>query len=354
MSKPEIFQNRIKILVQILNIPLEEKWEEWTGKDTYSLYKYWHSLQLISDQELTHINEGKGSLTPSPLVQKFFKNLNIHFAPRYYQGGEVADVGSGFGFITLWLVLNGAKHVHSIGDPHRIQFIQRLYERAVTKNLIAADKVSCYPEFVKVGDTRLGKGMKKNSLSLVLLNDTLEHITPRIFPWLVKSTFNNLKEGGFFISRQLNTDSPLMLKRLGPVWELEEEKYRKQRKKLIEESLPTITKEEANILAKHTRGMDSVDFFAALDQYNTDQTIPPYNPNLPPIDVVIDVPYEGDTNIKRITSEFRKNKFKRIRVYPDLLASRRSRYLQGFAKLEPGIFLKGHLFDLTTVFRIQK
>ena len=355
MSKLESFENRLNKLVEILNIPLEEKWEEWTGSANYTLYKYWKNLDLLSNEDLKLINQGEGRLKASTTVKLFFKRFDSHFSHGYYTSGKVADVGSGFGFITFWLVLNGAKCVHSIGDPYRISFIQKLYTQAQSKGIIEPNKIIFHPEFVQVGDTTLAKGIENNSLSLVLLNDTLEHITPRIFPWLVKSTYNNLKHGGYFISRQQNTDSPTMLRKLIPFWEKQEENvFINQRKEFIKERLPEIDSTSLEKLARNTRGMDSIALEETIQKFKTQQFIPEYQPLAPPIDISNDVPCEGDTEIKRITSEFKNNNFQKVRVYPDLLHTRRSKYFQRLAKFNPHFFLNNHIFDATTVFRIQK
>lgn len=267
----------------------------------------------------------------------------------------VADVGSGFGFITFWLILSGAKKVYTIGDPSRIGFIKKLYEKAVSRQIIDNGKISFKAEFIKVGNISLADNIKNDTLSLVLLNDTLEHITPRIFPWLVKAVYNNLKPGGYFISRQQNTDSPSVLKRLQPFWkESERNIFFNQRLELINKRIKDINENDAQKLAKHTRGLDSIDFSDALNKYKSKKVLPNHDLNIPPIDIEIDVVQEGNTSIKIITSEFRKNNFKVIHVYPDMLNSRRSKYLQPLAKILPKIFLKWHIFDGSTVFWIRK
>ena len=354
MSKSNSFGQNLLRLTQILNIPLEEKWPLWTGRENYTLYRYWRNLGILSEEEIEGIHSHNGRLKPTNLLIQFFNRIDSHFPPKYYNLGKVADVGSGFGFITFWLILNGAKNVHTIGDSHRIAFIQKLYEQAVIKNFIDAEKIIFHPEFVKVGDLSLGKGIEQGSLSLVLLNDTLEHITPRIFPWLVRASYNNLKDGGYFISRQQNTDSPAMVRKLTSLWEEQEKEYILQRRAIIQNRIPNILDSDLDKLAKNTRGMDSVEFNDAIESYQSQNIFPPFKPELPPIDVEIDVPFEGDTSIKRITTEFKKNNFRKVFVYPDLLASRRSKYFQGLAKAQPKLFLRGHIFDQTTVFKIQK
>ncbi|HTB06796.1 MAG TPA: class I SAM-dependent methyltransferase [Bacteroidia bacterium] len=348
------FERKLNKLLDIYNIPLQENWEEWIAPDKYTVYKYWLNNGLINKDEFNAIYPSK-KVQLNNAIAAFFKTIDYHYKPNYYINGSVADVGSGFGYITFWLILSGAKHVITIGDPVRIGFIQKLYDRAIELNLIDAGKISFKPEFIKVGDTTLSKDIAKGSLSLVLLCDTLEHITPRIFTSLVKSVYNDLKPGGFFISWAQNSDSPSMLEKLKVIWEkTEKNTYINQRLKIIQYRIPNISEVDANNLAVNTRGLDSVDFYGAIKNYEEGKVIPHFNPNLPAIDVEYDIPEEGDTSIERICSEFRKNNFTMIKVYPEMRNSRRSRYFQPLAKFIPKPFLKLHIFDESTVFFISK
>ena len=158
-----------------------------------------------------------------------------------------------------------------------------------------------------------------------------------------------------FVSRQQNTDSPKMLNTLKKVWEQgETEVFVPQRFEIIMKKIKNINKTEANNLAIKTRGLDSVDFYNALREFEENGKYPEHDLNIPPIDIMIDVPHEGDTSIKRICSEFQVNGFKNIEVYPDLLSSRRSKYFQPLAKKVPKFFLNNKIFDQTTVFVITK
>ena len=349
----ESFSLKLSRLLKIYNIPLEENWTD-IMPDKYTVYKYWLNLGLINNDEFQTLFPHK-EITVNNRIVRFFKNFDYHFNPRFYHNGLVADVGSGFGFITFWLLLSDAKYVYTIGDPLRIGFIQKLYERAVELKLVDAEKISFKPSFIKVGDVSLSENIKNDTLALVLLHDTLEHITPRIFPWLVKSSYNNLKPGGMFISLSHNSDSPAVQKSLQLVWdESEKNVFINQRLKIIKEKIKDISEPDAQKLAKHTRGLDSIDFFNALEKYKNEKIFPNHNLNVPPIDVQLDIPEEGDTGIERITSEFLKNNFKSVKVYPEMMGSRRSRYLQFISRMFPDLFLKHHIFDQGTVFVVIK
>jgi hypothetical protein len=345
--------DRLENLLSIYSIPLQEKWTE-VDKTEYTVYHYWKALGIINDSELADIFVKKKINLTSGFIN-YFRNLDKVFPPKYYYQGNVADVGSGFGFITFWNILSGANKVYSIGDPSRISFINRLYSAAVEQNILADNKLITRAEHLKVGDTSLADSIQNNSLDLVLLNDTLEHISPRIFPFLVKSSFNNLKKGSHFISRQQNTSSKKMLSELKPYWDNVEKTYHiPLRLRIIQERVNNINEKDAQTLAINTRGLDSFDFDIAIDNFINNNVLPHLNPNIPSIDVSTDVPDEGDTNIKRICSEFKKQGFSHFKVYPDLMDSRLSRPLQGIAKIFPSVFFKLNLFDKTSVFKISK
>jgi len=196
--------SKIEKLLKIYSIPIEEQWENYGDANSNTIYKYWLRLEIINKRQFDKFFKNK-SLHANPILIRYFKSIDDHFNPKYYEKGEVADVGSGFGHITFWLVLSGAYKVHTIGDPERIMFIERLYKRAVEKRLISDNVILIKPDFIKVGDKTLSNTISSSSLDLVLLNDTLEHITPRIFPSLVKSVHNDLKPKGLFISHPKNS-----------------------------------------------------------------------------------------------------------------------------------------------------
>lgn len=345
---------RLQQLLKIFSIPLRDQWDSWASPESYTLYKYWKVLGLLNSQELQQVFEHR-TLPYNKVMERYFQGLDSHFKPAYYKGERVADVGSGFGFITFWLLLSGAEKVYSIGDPDRIGFIQRLYDAAIKEQLLPEGKLVLKPAFVKVGDTTLCDAIPPASLSLVLLNDTLEHITERICPSLVEASYNDLRPQGRFISRQQNTDSPKMLARLQQVWEMsEQQEFLPQRLRIINKKIPTIVEKEALELAQKTRGLDKIDFYAALEQFQSKGTYPQHDLNTAPIDVEIDVPHEGDTSIKRICNLFNNQGFSNIKVYPDWSSSRKLSWLQGLSKAIPQPFMQQHWADQTSVFLMQK
>jgi SAM-dependent methyltransferase len=348
------FYARLDRLIRIVNIPLENKWTKWTSPEEYTIYKYWNRLGLLADNVIANIGNGQ-KIESNKIITNYFSSLDKYFSPVIYKDGHVADVGSGFGHITFWLLLSGAKKVYTIGDPQRIEFIRELYAAAVKQNLLKEDSIEFTPQFVRVGHTTLSQRISPGTLSLVLLNDTLEHITPRILPYLIQSSFANLKEQGYFISRQQNTDSPRMFSRLLDIWEkTEKENFFNQRLGKINQEIPSISATDAQKLASSTRGLDSYDFKAALENFKLHKIFPQHDLNIPPIDIDIDVPDEGNTSIKRIVSELSKAGFRNIKVYPAVLDSRLRSFFHPVVKKIPQLFLSMHLLDEVTVFQARK
>lgn len=346
--------SRVKRLCEIYTLPLSLGWAADIDPNGDTAYHYWKRLELLTEVEFNAILKNR-KVTPNALLERFFANMDIHFPPARYNREEVADVGSGYGFMTFWALLSGAAVVHTIGDPERIGFINRLYDAAVGRGLVAANGLRSRQEFFGISDTSLSPTVVPGTLGLVLLTDTLEHITPRLLPSLTRAAFNDLKEGGLFISRQLNTSSPLTMRRLKPVWTwIEKEIMLPQRVGIIGERFPDIDRSKVEELARRTRGLDRPDFHAALDRFAADGTLPSHDLDIAPVDVVLDVPAEGDTDIQRILEAFRTAGFSHRCVYPDVTTSRRSRFLHPLAKRLPGWFLSAHVLDSATVFVMRK
>lgn len=124
--------------------------------------------------------------------------------------------------------------------------------------------------------------------------------------------------------------------------------------KIIKESISEISDDDAKKLAENTMGLDSVDFYQAIEIYKSSKLFPHQNSEIAPIDILTDVPDEGDTSIERVFLEFRSRGFRNLSVYPDLYGSKRSRYLQPLAKIIPKLFFKLDIFTSTSVFLIKK
>lgn len=347
-------RSRVARLCAIYTLPFDLGWVGELDPAVDDPYHYWRRLDLLDQPELEAVFRER-KVEPNPRIEQFFRNMDLHFAPQFYAGEHVADVGSGYGFMTMWTLVNGAGLVHSIGDPKRIAFLERLYAAAVERELLPQGRLRSRGSFFHAGEESLSSTIVPGSLKLVLLTDTLEHITPRLLPSLARAAHNGLANGGRFISKQSNTSSPAALRRLKRFWEeIERTTSEPQRMRLIAERLPSADPEQVRELARRTRGADRPDFVNAMDRFAKDGTMPPEPGELPSIDVEIDVPLEGDTDIERIMEVFRGAGFTHRKVYPDTTSSRRSRFLQPLARAVPQAFLSLHLFDMATVFVFTK
>lgn len=343
------FKEKIETITEIINIPVVEKWDEC--KESNNIYYYLFSLNLIDKNKLNAICNHGDKLIIDHVIKNYFQSLDYYFTPTIYRKGNVADIGSGYGFISLWVLISGAANVYSIGDPIRSGFIKKLYQAALKKGLIPSDKkIIPLSRFVREGDQVLHPDIPMDTIDLCLLNDTLEHITPRIRPFLFKSCYNNLKSGGYLISKAQNTDNPKLLEILKAFWEREEiQQEMPRRRKLIREEIKVIGEQELEALARNTNGMDQKDFYNTVLNFKEKGIVPDKKAYLPPINVENDVMSEGYTNKKEICQLLQEKGFKTF-VYPAMLDSRRSRYFQPLARIFPFLFFKLHLFDRTTVF----
>lgn len=345
---------RVAQLCAIYSLPFELGWITDLDPAIDDPYRYWHRLDLLDRQELETVYRER-VVEPNPRIEQFFRNMDFHFDPDLYRSEHLADVGSGYGFMTIWTLLNGAAVVHTIGDPKRIAFVERLYAAAVDRGLLPAGRLRSRPSFFTNGEDSLSPTIEAGSLKLVLLTDTLEHITPRLLPSLARAANNGLCRGGRFISKQSNTSSPAALRRLKCYWnEIDQSAGVPQRIRLITARVPDADPIQVAELARRTRGADRPDFLAVLDRFASDGSLPAEPGELPAIDVETDVPLEGDTEIERIMSVFRNAGFVERWVYPDTTSSRRSRFLQPLARAVPQPFLGLHLFDMATVFVFTK
>ena len=353
MSKASLI-NKLETLCAIYSLPLKLGWSADVDPSRDTAYKYWRRLELLNSDQYDAVMASR-RVEPNAILISFFRSMDEHFRPDSYQGATVCDVGSGYGFMTFWVLLSGAGMVYTVGDPTRIRFIERLYAAAIKEGLVEPDRMRFRPEFIKTGDSTLHPEIPRGTLDLVLLTDTLEHITPRILPSLASAAYNDLRMGGRFISKQQNTDSSGMRATLRVVWEqIEKEQTLQQRLDIILKEVPTISPRDAERLALRTRGLDRLDFYSSIERFARDATMPEHDTIIAPVDVELDVPCEGDTSISRVTAVFKKAGFTEIHAYPDLMSSRRSRFAQPIARVIPAIFLNTGLFDQTSVFVMRK
>jgi hypothetical protein len=341
------FGQKLERLLRILNLPVRLKFGEI--KRETNVYDYWFGLGLLSREQRDGIATGERPLESSSIIWRFFRDVDYFWSPTLYRGHQVADVGSGYGYISFWLILSGAKRVLSIGDPERVEFIKKLYAAAVDADLLPHDSLISRGRLIEEGETSLLEGMG-SSLALVLMNETLEHVNPRVRPWLFRACFNNLVDRGQIISLQHNSDCPRTLRRLLRLWQdLEAKETLNQRMRWFRLRLPDADESTVLALGKATRGGDEASLERSLSEFLEGGAMPTGGSRLPPINISTGEVCEGLTTIRVVLEELRLAGFE-PRVYPAMRHSRRSRYLQPLAKFVPMPFLKLHIFDENAVF----
>ena len=347
-------KEKITKLVSILNIPLEESWPEI--KEDYTIFHYFQNLGLIDSDTRNLILSQQMDFESNRTFDLFLENIDYYFRPVIYRNGTVADVGSGFGYLSCWFLLSGANRVLSIGDPDRIKFVEKLYNAAVNRDLLRPDQMVFKGSFVSKQDTSLSPVLGDGEVDLVFLHDTLEHITQKRLPALAVSSYNSLRSGGCFIAKQQNTDSKRMMSYLISFWdEAERTRFEPQRKEVIKERLGNLRKMDLERLVKATRGLDREDFLEAIAKFGTNGVMPtPPDTPIPPIDIIHDVPEEGDTSIDKITSILQNAGFSSVHVYPAMRSLRIGRAIQPIAKMVPSVFFKADFFSGVSVFVAKK
>jgi Methyltransferase domain len=342
------FHERLDRLLRIMNLPARLGWID-PGSPRH-VYDYWYGIGLLDQSKSRAVASGSAPLLPTRIIERFFRGIDYHWNPSLYAGETAIDLGSGYGHLTFWLLLSGAAHVVATGDPDRVDFITRLAGAACREGLLDTDRLTPYPHFVQAGDRTLCSEIRPGSVSLILLNDTLEHIHPRIVPSLFRSAFADLKAGGRIVARQHNTSSPETLRRAQELWEqMDREQFLQLREELLRTLRPSLAEREIDQLAAATRGQDREDIEETLIGFESTGTLPTPTESAPAIHPLIGEPCEGDTSIPRIIDEMKKAGF-RCRAYPGMTHSRRSLWLQSLAKLWPWPFLTLHIFDEVSVF----
>jgi SAM-dependent methyltransferase len=331
---------------------LQEGWAELESED--NVYTYWHRLEILPTSSLEAIRSGASPMAPNPVMERYFKTVDEVWRPAWYQGAPVVDVGSGFGHLTFWLLLSGAGRVHTIGDPTRVAFVMRLAEAGAERGLIPEGAVSPRPEFVVVDDTTLHSAIRPGSVALILLNDTLEHINPKIRPSLFRAAHADLRTGGRIVCRQHNTSSPEVMKRVRALWErAEASEFIPQRAALITAAAPDLSPAVVDTMARGTRGCDAEDLATFVASYRKSGMLPSTSSDAAAVNPETGEPFEGFTGIPEVLREMRDAGL-RARAYPEMSSSRRSRWLQGLARRIPAPFFWGHLFDRVSVFQASK
>src|SRR5262245_22616131 len=187
---------RLERLLAIINLQAELGWREYFHDDRNNIFHYFRSLGLLSRDEQEAIYAGRRRLTASHVLHSYWTHVDYHFSSRYYAGEAVVDVGAGWGALTFWLLVSGARRAYPVGDEKRTLFVRRLFEAAIQAKLLPGDTdVVPIPRLIRVGQTRFGDEIPDGSAALVLFNDVFEHITPRIMPFVLGACHRALAPG---------------------------------------------------------------------------------------------------------------------------------------------------------------
>lgn len=340
-------------LLSVYNIPLEENWQEYLGRNHYNYYRYFQDLKIApafqdsySTVRFTLQNKG---------MTIFINKISSFFEVSQMKNKQIADVGCGWGFISFLFLLNGASRVYAIGFPYQIKFIQRLYEAARKRNLIPhGSELIPLTKPIEEGDETLGNNLR-SELDYVIFHDVFEHIHDDIFEYALKATFNSLRNGGKIISATHNTDNPLVLERTRTYWNrLESEYISDYRKKLILKHFPEIKPADCEAFLRGTQGMTMKSFNTAVTAYQEKKILPAASELKPAVDLEYDYICENYISPGKIIQQLKNAGFINCFCYPQLRHSRRFMLLWPFEKLLSGMMMQVNALSQSVVFYGEK
>lgn len=343
-------KDKIDQFIEIINLPIVLGWDEYVDNKENNWYMYFHSLNLITKTDLESVYNERKLIQRNKMIESFLQDTNYHFTYDV-KDKAIADVGAGWGHISFWMLVNGAKKVYPIGDPYRSEFIQKLFKEIKSRNLVHGEaELLAIGRWISEGDNVIDPAIPVDSLDYCLFNDVFEHIPFYRLPSVVGCCYNNMKKGGKLISKTHNTNNPNSLREIKEYWsEIEENKEIPSRSNIIKEEFGIEDEKIAYELAKSTRGLVRSQFNAAINKYKEEKVMPKYDAEAPSYDVIFDEAHEGPTDYNITLSIMIKVGFKAI-AYPAMYNSRKTRPFQGLAKIFPGFFFRTHIFDKTVCF----
>jgi 2-polyprenyl-3-methyl-5-hydroxy-6-metoxy-1,4-benzoquinol methylase len=343
-------KDKIDQFLEILNLPIVLGWDEYVINRDNNWYMYFHSLNLITKIDLESVYNERKPIQRNRMIESFLQDTDYHFTGDV-KGKSIADVGAGWGHISFWMLVNGAKKVYPIGDSYRSEFIQKLFTEIKSRNLIHEEaELLAAGRWISEGDEVIDPAIPIDSLDYCLFNDVFEHIPFYRLPSVVGCCYNNLKKGGKLISKTHNTNNPNTLREIKEYWsEIEEIKEIPSRSKIITEEFGIEEEDIVFELAKSTRGLVRSQFNIAINKYKEEKLMPDYDTEAPSYDIIHDEAHEGPTDLNRTLSIMHKVGFKAT-AYPAIYNRRKTRSFQGLAKALPGLFFGLHIFDQTVCF----
>lgn len=341
---------RCEMLAKIYSIPIEEKWEKYLQDDHFNYVKYMLGLEIIDKQDQDLNTTSNVKIRNNRLFQNYFRKNHSYFEVDSIRNKDVVDVGCGFGFLSFYYALSGARMVHAIGFPYQIEFLSKLFKRAHEKKLLPENAmIDLIPIPLDETSSTIG-GLPKESVDFVFFSDVFEHLPDSILKNAIKGSFNVLRKNGKLISITHNTDNKAVLERMKHYWQgLEEATFEKYREGEILKQIPQIPAPALTELVKATRGMLVKEFEAAILQYKSTGTIPVRQKLMPAVDLTYDYICENYISPEYVNRIIHDAGFKSS-YYPQLRHSRRFSLFWPFTRLFPSILMKSEALSQAVVF----
>ncbi|MEP7169083.1 MAG: class I SAM-dependent methyltransferase [Bacteroidota bacterium] len=349
-NKKRNFEEKLKILIDVFNIPLQEKWEKYLKDDYYNFFFYFDGLEVIEKNNFTYGKPETYKIEYNKFIQKYFFKNEYYFETGDLTGKKIVDVGCGWGILTIWYALSGAKEIYAIGFAYQIEFINRLIKRAKERKILDDSiNIKAIAQPLEKNITKIGN-LEFRSVECVYYNDVFEHLPDNIFMDALIASYNILKKGGKLISLTHNTNNPFVLKRAKDWWtKVENESFISYRANIIKEKVSDISGENLEKMAASTRGLLTGDFYKAIYDFQTTGDIPEPQKLMPAVNLTIDYICENYISPPDVVNMMSDSGFK-AHCYAALMHSRRLAIFQPLATIFKSLFMNINAFSQNVVF----
>lgn len=354
-NKVRSFSHKLKTLIAIYNIPLEEPelWKKYFSKEDEHMNYLSYLLQLeFFDKRTYNPNDtSEFRLQVNIFSETFFRKSEYYFETKDLTKKKVLDVGCGWGMLSVWYALSGAENVYAIGYPFQIEFIDKLVTRAREKKVIDDSiRVTTVAQPLDA-DIKTIANLEPELADRIYYHDVFEHLPDDIFCDALSATFNTLKPGGKLISATHNTDNAVMFRNVENWWNKQEnERLINQRTELIKKKVADISNDHLNKMVTATRGLLLADFEKSISDYKANKVFPPASGKLrPPVDLDYDYICENYISPPHIVQLMENAGFK-SHCYAALMHSRRFVLFQPLARIFRKLFMNIDLFSKTVIF----
>lgn len=341
----------IEKFIRIYSIPIEEGWDEYLSDNYKNFYAYMVGLQIVDPDRFDIKDKSTYLIRNNPGLKTYFRKYSSYIPQENVRDKVVMDIGCGFGFLSFWFLLCGAKAVNAVGFHYQTEFIDKLKAAAGERGLLpAGGELITIARPLEKSNQTVG-GMKPCHADLIVYIEVFEHIPDEIFQDAMTATFNTLKPGGLVVGVCHNTDNKSILSGISKGWEhVENSGLIDYRKKLICERIPDIAPDQLNRLALLTRGMMLKEFDLALEEFQLHGKLPSVPERIrPAVDLSYDYIMENYISPPQIISQMKAAGFN-AKCYPGIRHSRRYMVLWPFEKLFRGILMRLEAISKTVVF----